>query len=677
MRFGVLGPVEVRAGGVAVPVGGPGVRALLAMLLLDAGRTVPAERLIDGMYGEEPPDGAANALQSRVSRLRRALGDADLVEGRPAGYRIVADPDAVDAHRFRRLAADGRRAMADDAFPRAAGLFDEALGLWRGPALADVRAPFAAAQAARLEEERASVVEDRGEAALRGGDAGAVVPVLRGLVDAQPLRERARALLMRALHACGRQAEALAVFEEGRRILAEELGADPSPELAGAHVAILRGEARGPRVRLPAPLTSFVGRAEELRLVGGMLAAGRLVTLLGPGGAGKTRLAVEAARRAGGEVCFVDLAPVDADEVPQALLGALGLRAAGMRPVPGGPAGTEERLITALDGRPTLLVLDNCEHVVAAVAGLTHRLLVACPELRVLATSREALGITGEALRPVPPLEPPPEGAPDGEAAAYPAVRLFLDRAAAVRPGFVLEGDAVARICRALDGLPLAIELAAARLRSLPVEQVAARLDDRFRLLSRGDRTAAPRHRTLRAVVEWSWGLLDAEEQILARRLTVFTGGFTLEAATGVCDLGDTDELVAGLADKSLLQADGSRYRMLDTVRAFCAERLGKAVPRGARRVGRPPDLHLPGARRNRPGGRGRREGGRRAGGAAAGRRDGAAAPGRPPRHRRRAGLVRRPRAPRRRGVRGRVRRGGGPSPRAGLRPADPPLTVR
>ncbi|TDD70796.1 tetratricopeptide repeat protein [Actinomadura darangshiensis] len=575
MRFGILGPVEAHVDGVVVPVGGPMVRALLAMLLLDAGRFVTSERLIDGLYGEEPPSGAANALQSHVSRLRRGLKDPGLVEGLATGYRLAVEPDDVDVHRFQRLVREARGQ---------AGVLEEALGLWRGPALADVSAPFAGPQAARLEEERASVVEEYGEAKLKD-DPGAVVAALRELVDAQPLRERARALLMRALHGSGRQAEALAVFADGRRVLADELGADPSKELADVHLAILRGdlkkEPEAVRANLPAQLTSFVGRAEELRRVGRMLASGRLVTLLGPGGAGKTRLAIEAAEREDGEVCFVDLAPAVAAEVPKVLLGALGLRGGGMRPTPGEqPPDGDERLVTALDGRRVLLVLDNCEHVVAAIADLTHRLLRACPELRVLATSREALAITGEALRPLPPLELPPEGTPAAELGRYPAVRLFLDRAEAVRPGFAVdEGNAadVRRICRALDGMPLAIELAAARLRSLPVAEVATRLDDRFRLLSRGNRTAAPRHRTLRAVVEWSWDLLDDAEQTLARRLTVFSGGLTLDAAMGVCDLGDADDLLVELADKSLLQSDGSRYRMLDTVRAFCAERLGEA----------------------------------------------------------------------------------------------------
>ncbi|MFB4309185.1 BTAD domain-containing putative transcriptional regulator [Actinomadura sp. GTD37] len=587
MRFGILGAVEVRVGGDAVPVGGPTVRALLAMLLLDAGRTVPNERLIDGLYGDDPPSGAANALQSQVSRLRRGLGGAALVEGLPAGYRLDAERDDVDVHRFERLAGEARRAAADGRHAAAAALLEEALGLWRGDALAGVGAPFAAAQAARLAEERAAAVEGLGEARLRTGEPESVVAVLRDLVDAQPLRERARALLMRALHGGGRQAEALAVFEEGRRLLADELGADPSKELADAHLGILRGETGPEEVRpnLPAQLTSFVGREEELRRVGTMLAAGRLVTLLGPGGAGKTRLAIEAAGREDGEVCFVDLAPVVAAEAPKALLGALGLREGGMRPAPGERSpDAVERLVTALDGRRMLLVLDNCEHVVAPIAELVHRLLSACPRLRVLATSREALAITGEALRPLPPLELPPEGTPAVEIAAYPAVRLFLDRAEAVRPGFAVDGanagnaGAVLRICRALDGLPLAIELAAARLRALPVGEVAARLDDRFRLLSRGSRAAAPRHQTLRAVVEWSWDLLDEAEQTLARRLTVFSGGFTLDAAAGVCGL--DEDLVVELADKSLVQSDGTRYRMLDTVRAFCAERLEEAGER-------------------------------------------------------------------------------------------------
>ncbi|WP_245974247.1 BTAD domain-containing putative transcriptional regulator [Thermomonospora umbrina] len=593
MWFGILGTTEVTlADGSPVPVGGPRVRSLLALLLLEPGKVVTVERLIDGLYGESPPAGAANALQSQVSRLRRSLGGG-LVEFHPAGYRLAVEPDDVDVHRFERFTAEGRRALAAGDRTGAAELLREGLKLWRGEALADVAdAPFADAQVARLDELRAAATEDLAEAELTLGRHRDLVDELQRLVTRHPLRERARAQLMRALYGAGRQAEALAVFEDTRRTLAEELGADPSPELAAAHLAVLQGAPEptsAPALpRLPAQLTTFVGRDEELGRVGVLLRDQRLLTLIGPGGAGKTRLAVEAAARETGEVCFVDLAPIgDGAELPNALLGALGLRDSSLLPTPGEPhADPVDRLVRALAQRPVLLILDNCEHVVDDAARLVHRLLGACPGLRVLATSREALGITGESLWPLPPLALPPEGVSSArEALGYPAVRLFADRAAAVRPGFTVDSadlDHVLRICRDLDGLPLAIELAAARLRTLSPAEVASRLDDRFRLLSRGNRTAAPRHQTLRAVVEWSWELLDEEERTLARRLTVFTGGVTLESAARVCGLpeDDVDELLAGLVDKSLLHRDATsegRYRMLDTIQVFCAERLAEA----------------------------------------------------------------------------------------------------
>ncbi|MBB5966866.1 BTAD domain-containing putative transcriptional regulator [Planomonospora venezuelensis] len=613
MWFGVLGSTEVRLGERPVAVGGPRLRALLAMLLLDAGRVVTAERLVGGLYGDAPPSGPAGALQAQVSRLRRLLGEGDgageLIQHHPAGYLLAADPDDVDVHRFERLAAEGRAALAAGDHPGAAGTLREALGLWRGPALADVGdAPFAAAQAVRLEELRVTTAEDHAEAVLALGGHRDLVSGLRQLLQAHPLRERLAGQLMRALYGAGRQADALAVFDGCRRRLAEELGADPSSELAAVHLAILRADpslaaparAAGPaapasrtppkppgappqasRQGVPAPLTSLVGRAGELERIGALLAGARLVTLTGPGGTGKTRLAAETAGRHPGDACFVELAPLGGGaELPQAVLGALGLQETGVLTAPGMQAGPPDpvgRLVAALTGREVLLVLDNCEHVVDAAARLTDRLLGACPGLRILATSREALGITGETLHPVPPLELPEPGTPPGHA---PAVRLFADRAAAVRPDFTLDGaaaEAVADICRALDGQPLAIELAAARLRSLTVHEVAARLDDRFGLLSRGSRTAQPRHRTLRAVVEWSWELLDDDERTLARRLTVFAGGATLAAAERVCGVDDTDGVLASLVDKSLVEVVGDRYRMLETIRAFCAERLAEA----------------------------------------------------------------------------------------------------
>ncbi|MFE6400062.1 ATP-binding protein [Streptomyces alboflavus] len=577
MRFGILGPLDIRTpDGSPVDPGGPRPRALLTLLLLDAGRSVSAERLTDGLYGERPPAGAANALQSQVSRLRGRLGVG--IESTATGYRLAVSPDDVDAHLFERLAREGRRALSSGDHPRAAALLTEALGLWRGPALADL--PGAHAPRTRLDELRLAAAQDRVDADLVTGGAPGLVPELRELVAAHPLSERLYGQLMRALHATGRSAEALAVFDEARGVLARQLGADPSAELAALHLELLRGAepARAPAV--PAPLTPLVGRTAELARVHALLDDTRLVTLTGPGGTGKTRLALEAAReresgtegaRGGGpgSVCFVELAPLaDGERVTYAVLGALGVRD-GFH-ARGGDA--TERLLAALEGRELLLVLDNCEHVVDDAARVAGLLLGACPGVRVLATSREALGITGEALCPVPPL------------AAGPADRLFLERAAAVRPDLAgragtAEGraDLVRSLCAALDGLPLAIELAAARLRTLTLDELAARLDDRFRLLSRGDRTKAPRHRTLRAVVEWSWDLLDEEERELAARLTVFPAGATLDAVEAVCELPCPEDLLASLVEKSFVEAVGGRYRMLETIRAFCALRLAEA----------------------------------------------------------------------------------------------------
>ncbi|KDN22271.1 ATP-binding protein [Amycolatopsis rifamycinica] len=555
MQFAILGPVEARRpDGTPVALGGPQLRGLLALLALDAGRVVGAERLIDGLHGEHPPEGAAEALQSQVSRLRRRLRDGGapdgLVEFTPAGYRLAVDPADVDVHRFERLTAQAREA-ADPTVKLE--LLTAALALWRGPALDGLADP---PRAARLAELRLAATEDRAEAGLALGHHERLVAELRELTREHPLRERLTAQLVRALHGSGRSAEALAVFAEMRARLAGELGADPSPELAGAHAAVLRA-APAPARRVPVPLTGFVARAELGRLTAALPGA-RLVTLTGPGGAGKTRLAVEAAARAAGEVCFVELATTT--DVPRAVLAALGLREQGVL-TPGAAADPADRLAAGLADRPLLLVLDNCEHVVAEAARLVRRLLGECAGLRVLATSREALGLTGETLVPV--------GALPADAAA----RLFTDRAAAVAPGTAPAPGAVTRICAALDGLPLAIELAAARLRSLSADDVAARLGDRFRLLSRGDRTAEPRHRTLRGVVEWSWDLLDADEQLLAARFAVFAGGARPAAVERVCGVPDSDAVLTGLVEKSLVEFGGGRYRMLETIRAFCAER--------------------------------------------------------------------------------------------------------
>ncbi|MFJ5991610.1 BTAD domain-containing putative transcriptional regulator [Lentzea sp. NPDC092896] len=520
MTFGVLGPVLVDG----VEVAAPRQRALLAMLVLDAGRIVGHDQLIGGLYAE-PPAGAANALQSQVSRLRRVVPGL-VIEHHPAGYRLVAEPSDVDHLRCVELLESGRAA--------------DALALWRGPALADVDAPFVPGARQRLTEVLIRCV-------VSGGSS----EQLRDLVAEHPLREDVRAALMRSLHREGRQTEALDVFAQGRALLADELGVDPSPTLAAAHLEVLRAQA--PHRGVPAQLTSFVGRAEDLRRVSKWLRDNRLVTLIGPGGTGKTRLAVEVAHREPGEVAFVDLSATT--DVARALLDGLGIREAGL--LTAGPLSVEDRLRAALATREVVLVVDNCEHVIDDAARVLGGILTACPDVRVLATSREPLGITGETLSPVTAL--------DAEA----ATRLFLDRAQAVKPGFHADPAVIAEVCRRLDGIALAIELAAARVRSLPLDEIAARLDDRFRLLSKGSRTAAPRHRTLHAVVEWSWDLLTDAERDLAARFTVFSGGAGLDTATAVCQ-SDVDTLTS-LVDKSLVEAADDRYRMLDTIRAFCA----------------------------------------------------------------------------------------------------------
>jgi predicted ATPase/DNA-binding SARP family transcriptional activator len=562
MRYGVLGPLQVRAeSGDEIPVGGPKPRALLVMLLLNADRLVSVEQLIDGQYGDDPPSGAANAVQAQVSRLRRSLS-GDLIEFHGTGYRLAVDPQQVDVHVFDDLARAGRRQLTSGNPAQAAETLRAALALWRGPALADL--PYARAQAARLDELWIAATEDLVDAEL-ALPAGTSVAELRTLVAAHPLRERLRGQLMRALRAAGRQAEALAEFEQVRKLLSVELGADPSAELAAIHLGILREE-QPARPGLPGQLTSFVGRGSDLARLAELRTA-RLVTILGPGGIGKTRLAIQAAGRDGREVCFADLSPIsDPDQLPLAVLNALGKRESGFQPA--GPADPVHLLTAALSEQNLLLVLDNCEQLIDAVATLARTLLAQSPLLAILATSREPLGLTGEMLLPLETFDQDP------------AVRLFADRAAAVRPDFAVRPenvDTVTRICAALDGLPLAIELAAARLRQFGIDEIDSRLAEhgRFRLLSRGDRTAAARHRTLRGVVEWSWDLLDSEEKLLARRFSVFTGGAPLAAVEPIC--GVLDDVLASLVDKSLIETDGERYRMLETIRLFCAERLAEA----------------------------------------------------------------------------------------------------
>ncbi|MEU0132617.1 BTAD domain-containing putative transcriptional regulator [Streptomyces sp. NPDC006296] len=604
MHYGILGTTRaLRADGTAVALGGARLRALLTVLALSPGRTVPAGVLIDEVWDGDPPADAPGALQALVGRLRRAVG-RDAVRSATSGYRLDAGPDDVDVHRFERLAGEGARALEDGDAPKAAVLLDEALALWRGPALADL--PDRAVAAARWETRRLDARRNRTAALLAQDRADEALPELAGLCADHPLDEPLQALRIRALRDAGRTAQALAAYDEVRALLADRLGTDPGPALRALHEDLLH---QAPPAAAPAPaappapqgnlrarLTSFVGREADLAGLAEDLGRARLVTLLGPGGAGKTRLSQEAAERVAADwpdgVWLAELAPVDDPEaVPEAVLTALGaretvLRGAGAEGLLATERGTPlTRLTEHCSGRRMLLLLDNCEHLVEAAAALADHLLARCPGLTVLATSREPLGVPGEFVRPVDPLPDPT------------ALRLLADRGAAARAGFRVDADegtaaACAEICRRLDGLPLAIELAAARLRMLTPRQIADRLDDRFRLLTSGSRTVLPRQQTLRAVVDWSWDLLDEDERTALRRLSVFSGGCTLTAAEEICaerpqDAYDVAGVLGSLVDKSLVvaapAADGRmRYRLLETVGEYAAERLDETGERTA-----------------------------------------------------------------------------------------------
>src|SRR6516164_8742537 len=597
MQIGILGSFEVRTDdGAFADVPGARLRALLIALALEPGRVVPKATLIDWIWGEHPPFDAANALQRLVSRLRKALPDG-LVEGQTGGYRLTVEPEAVDAVRFESLVRQAR----DTEDPQRVRLLREALALWRGSAMQDVDLQESAAFDAavtRLEGLRLTAIEDRLEAEVGLGHDVGLLAELTDAVAAHPVRERLVAALMRALVAAGRDTEALLVYERTREALADALGVDPSPELSALHVALLRGELgrreENRKTNLRAELTSFVGRDDDVAAVRELITEYRLTTLVGPGGSGKTRLATETARTLLGDLpdgaWLVELAAIGAEKgegevggVAQATLAALGLRDALLGAAPSADAA--DGLIAAIREREALLILDNCEHVIEAAAKLASRVLGECRRLRILATSREPLGITGEALWLVEPLALPEGDASPGEIESSPAVRLLRDRAGAVRKDLGADErtwPTMARICRALDGVPLAIELAAARLRTMSVDQLASRLDDRFRLLTSGSRTALPRHRTLRAVVDWSWELLSDAERTVLRRLSVFSGGASLEAAERVCagslvEQEQVLELLTALAEKSLLLAEGDsapRYRMIGTIKAYAAQRL-------------------------------------------------------------------------------------------------------
>ncbi len=573
VRFGVLGPLAAwTTDGHPVRVSEVKVRALLAVLLIEVGRPVSVDRLVQDLWGDRPPASPSNSVQTKVSQLRRMLEDGEpgarrLVVRQAPGYLLRVEPDEVDVTRFRALAA--RAAAVDDPRRRVA-LWSEALELWRGPALADFAdEPFATAVVAQWEEERLGALEGLVEARIDLGEHAAVIGELNDLTERHPLRERLHAARMRALYRSGRQTDALAGYRALRERLADELGVEPGPELAAVHQAILEQnlEAAPPRPlsNLPAPVSDLIGRDEAVVEVGDLVGKYRLVTLTGPGGVGKTRLAVETARHvvARDGAWLVEFAgPVDAP-IEEVVAAALGLRE---------DTGT---IVEALRGKQMLLVLDNCERMVGPVAEFTARLLAAAPGLRVVATSQEPLGLAGEQLWPVPPLEVPGESEHPPE---FSAVQLFVARAGAAAPGFTLTFDnleAVAAICRRLDGIPLALEMAATRVRALGVHELLDRLDDRFRLLATGHRDAPARQRTLRAVIDWSWELLSEAERAVLSGLAVHAESCSLEAAERVCGGDDVVDQVVRLVGRSLVVVlPGPRYRLLESVAAYCLEQL-------------------------------------------------------------------------------------------------------
>ncbi|MFJ9771665.1 AfsR/SARP family transcriptional regulator [Kitasatospora sp. NPDC101157] len=643
MHYGILGTTTAHHDdGTPVPLGGARLRALLTALALRQGRPVPADLLVDEVWEAEPPQDSSAALQTLVGRLRRTIGRERIGSG-PAGYWLTGP--ATDLADFQRLSADGRRALDAGDHALAAERLRAALALWRGPALADL--PDRAGPAARLEAQRDEARRHRITADLGLGRAAELVAELAELCERQPLDEPLQLLMLRALHESGRTAEALRHYERTRRALADELGADPGRQLQALHAELLRStepqaapEPSPPRARPepappvavgpatpvagpatpvagPAPaavgpatpaaqlpraagnlrgrLTSFVGREDDLATLRRLLVADRrLVTLTGPGGSGKTRLSVEAGRaeQSAGHwpdgVWLAELAPLESPEaVPAAVVSALGMRELVLHSksmvaevIEKRAEDPVRRLVEHCAHRRMLLVLDNCEHLVQAAADLVDTLLAECPGLTVLATSREPLGVPGETVLPVEPLPDPV------------AVRLFTERAAAARPGFDPRSDprACTEICRRLDGLPLAIELAAARLRVMTARQIADRLDGRFALLTAGSRTLLPRQQTLRAVVDWSWDLLGKRERAVLRRLSVFAGGWQLEDAEAVCADGaevvggEVADLLLSLVDKSLLVADLAddggqpRYRMLETIHEYATERLAESA---------------------------------------------------------------------------------------------------
>jgi len=607
VRFGILGPLYVRAGTSEVEIPRGISRRLLAALTVRAPETVSTDALGEALWGDSPPRNPANALQLQISHLRKALAASDdgvlsAIVTRPGGYALDAAPEQIDARRFAALVHEAGEHAGDttEDVHEALALIDQALSLWRGEPLADLaEASFAAGDVTRLTELRWAATERRHDLLLALGRHGDAVGDIAPLVAQQPFRERLHEQLVLALYRCGRQAEALRAIASARQVLVDELGVDPGTALQELERQILAHDPRldwehppgddpdvfrggasvGPGSRdapLPVPLTPIIGRHTEIARVRDLIRQHRMVTLTGPGGAGKSRLAVEVARpeAAAGPVWFIDLGPVvDDDLVAPTVAAILG--------IPIAPEDDPVHVVArAVVRDEPLFVFDTCEHVVLGVARLASRILRGSAGARVLATSRRAIGIRGEIAWPVPPLPVAPPTATAAELGSYPSAELFSARAAAVRSGFTVTGSNaadVAAICLALDGLPLAIELAAARADVLTPAAIRARLQDRFDLLVDGERDASPRQQTLRSALDWSFELLTYPQRTFFARLGVFHGSFDLDAATAVAGWGFDNplSLLADLARQSMVVVlAGDRYRLLDTLRIYALDQL-------------------------------------------------------------------------------------------------------
>lgn len=594
MEFRILGPLEVSS---EIPITALKHRALLTHLLLRANEVVSADALVDALWGERPPASARKLLQVYVSQLRKSLGDAVLLTRAP-GYLIVVAWPQLDWARFERLLEEGSEALGEGNPELASSLFARALALWRGPALVEFAYDsLVQAEARRLEELRISALEQRIEADVQLGRHVQLVGELQALVGEHPFQERFRAQLMLVLYRSGRQTEAVDVYADARRALVEELGIEPSRELQELQRAILNHDAglrqppseRPVTAPLPTPATRLIGRERELDEVERLLSLPdvRLVTITGPGGIGKTRLALEAGARASAQfangVVFIGLAALsDHALVTPTIAEALGIKEqAG--------ATLAQTLADALRSQELLLVLDNLEQVLEAAPALAD-LLVAVPRLKLLGTSRARLRLSGEYVYLLPPLAvPEPTELDDLDAVSKsPAVVLFSERAGAVKPGFALTAETastVAEICTRLEGVPLAIELASARIRMLSAGALLERLGRRLPLLTQGAWDLPARQQTLRATIDWSYGLLSQSEQTLFAQLGVFVGGWSLESAELVCEPGDVFQALTGLLDNSLVRDEATfgepRYRMLETVREYALEKLDEDVEAG------------------------------------------------------------------------------------------------